>query len=93
VFDVELAERDGILQVKYSLPYSDLADLSEPERQRLREAEGPMEFSHTLDDQIGGQLDAGFVLTGFYEDRYGEGETDPLSRYMATFIATRAVKP
>jgi len=93
VFDWDLIDRSGLLQVKYALPYSDLTDLSEPERQRRIEAGEPLEFSHTLDDQIGGQLDAGFLLTGFYEDGYGEGETDPLSRYMATFIATRATKP
>jgi len=31
----------------------------------------PLEFGHTLTGQIGGQLDAGFVLTGFFEDQYG----------------------
>jgi hypothetical protein len=46
-----------------------------------------------LEDQIGGQLEAGFVLTGFYEDCYDNDVDDPLSRYLATFIATRAVKP
>ncbi len=50
-----------------------------------------MEFGHTLEDQIGGQLEAGFVLSGFYEDYYGT--KDRLSDYVATFIATRAVKP
>ena len=29
-------------------------------------------FSHTLDDQIGGQLDAGLQLAGFFEDRWAE---------------------
>jgi hypothetical protein len=52
-----------------------------------------LEFGHTLEDQIGGQLEAGFVLTGFYEDYFGSDVDDPLSRYLATFIATRAVKP
>jgi SAM-dependent methyltransferase len=93
VFDLELAEHAGILQVRHALPYSDLSNLTEEERQHYLEEGSPLEFSHTLEDQIGGQLDAGFLLTGFYEDRYGEGEEDLLSRYMATFIATRAVKP
>ena len=52
----------------------------------------PLEFSHTLDDLIGGQLDAGFVITGFYEDRQNAEESEPLVAYMPTFIATRAVK-
>jgi hypothetical protein len=51
------------------------------------------EFSHTLEDQIGGQLDVGFVLTGFFEDSYGQEVNDALTNYMPTFIATRAIKP
>jgi SAM-dependent methyltransferase len=89
IFDFNLAEQ-GILQVRYSLPYSDLDSLSEEERQRYIADEEPLEFSHTLEEQIGGQLDAGFVLTGFYED-YAPGEA--LAKYTPTFIATRAVKP
>jgi SAM-dependent methyltransferase len=83
----------GILQVKHKLPYSDLESLSEEERRQYLEAGDPLEFSHTLEDQIGGQLDAGFVITGFYEDRYGEEEKDPLAEYMSAFIVTRAVRP
>ena len=37
-----------------------------------------------------GQLDAGFLLAGFYEDR---DPAHPLARFLPTFIATRAVKP
>lgn len=40
----------------------------------------------------GGLLQAGFVLTGFYEDRYSAFDNDPLSQYLDTFIATRACK-
>lgn len=88
IFDQRLAD-DGILQVRHSLPYSDLTSLSEAERQSYIDDEQPLEFSHTLDDQIGGQLAAGFVLTGFYED-YWFGRA--LDAYMPTFMATRAVK-
>jgi len=93
LFDYELADRTGILQVKYKLPYSDTESLDEHERmQRMNDGE-TLEFSHTLDDQIGGQLDAGFVLTGFYEDSWSADEDEPLSDYMQTFFATRALKP
>jgi SAM-dependent methyltransferase len=92
LFDLELAERDNILQVRYRLPYSDVESLTEQEKQQYIEAGDPLEFSHTLEDQIGGQLDAGFVVTGFYEDAYGESVGDPLSKYMPSFIATRAIK-
>ncbi len=97
LFDYELADRDGVLKVKYQLPYSDLTSLDEDARNReLVEKKEPIEYSHSLEDQIGGQLDAGFVLTGLYEDTYPEGpidEDDLLAKYMDVFIATRAVKP
>jgi SAM-dependent methyltransferase len=89
VFDLELYDK-GILQVRHSLPYSDLTSLAPDERERILSPESPLEFGHRLDDQIGGQIEAGFLITGFYED------SDPneiLSQYVPGFIATRAVKP
>ena len=89
LFDLELAER-GILKVRYAIPYSDLSSPTEDERQRLIANGEPLEFGHTLEDQIGGQIDAGFLIAGFYED-YAPGET--LSDHTPSFIATRAIKP
>ena len=89
VFDRVLADQGG-LQVKYPLPYSDLTSITPAEREQFFGAEAPLEFSHTLTDQIGGQLAAGFVLTGLYEDRH-RGQA--LAQYMPTYIATRAVRP
>ena len=57
VFDLDLAERTGLLEVKHSLPYAD----------GPRGAGEPMEFSHSLELQIGGQIAAGFSITGLYE--------------------------
>ena len=55
--------------MKHSLPYSDLKSLSEEERARnTRISNEPLTFGHTLEQQIGGQIAAGFVITGFYED-------------------------
>ena len=93
LFDWELAESTGQLHVAYRLPYADTTHLPESTlKQRMANHE-PMEFSHSLDDQIGGQIAAGFVITGFYEDRQVPDDTDPLPLYMPTCIATRAVKP
>jgi SAM-dependent methyltransferase len=88
VFDRNLAD-EGIFQVRYALPYSDLTSITEEERQRFYGKDEPLEFSHTLDDQIGGQLDAGFLLTGFYESYRSD---EPIADYMPTYIATRAIK-
>jgi len=88
IFDNEAAER-GELIVRHGLPYSDLQGLT-PERRQLMEERGwPLEWSHTLTDQIGGQLDAGFMLTGLYEDRH---TGHPLAEYTGTYLATRAIK-
>jgi SAM-dependent methyltransferase len=92
IFDVERMDA-GNLEVRHSIPYSDLYDLKETERKRLVfDKKQPLEFGHSLADQIGGQLECGFVLTDFYEDRYVGPEPDPISSYLDTFIATRAVK-
>ncbi len=92
LFDYDLADSTGVLQVKYALPYSDLTSLTEEERKRYIDKGFPLEFSHSLEDQIGGQLAVGFVITGFYEDSYCEEEGDIVASYMPTFIVTRAIK-
>ena len=92
IFDPDKVDNEGILEVTYTLPYSDVDSLDAAELQQVMESGRPLEFSHSLEDQIGGQLDAGFLLSGFFEDRFAP-EDDVLSRYMPTFIATRAVKP
>ncbi|QDT12957.1 Methyltransferase domain protein [Planctomycetes bacterium K23_9] len=83
----------GHLELTRKLPWSDLTGLSESELKSQRyDVDETLEFGHTLEDQIGGQLNAGFVLTDFYEDRWSD-ESDPISDLMDTFIATRAMKP
>src|SRR4051812_22295895 len=67
LFD-DIALERGELRVAHRIPYSDLASPTEEERARLNEEGRPLEFGHTLGDQIGGQIEAGFVLTGFYDD-------------------------
>jgi len=89
LFDEKEYEK-GNLVVKNKIPHSDAKTLPEDEISRRCEQGIPLEFGHTLDDQIGGQIAFGFVITGFYEDKYGG--TDLLSNYIASFIATKALK-
>lgn len=89
IFDYKKLDK-GIFEVKYSIPYSDLENLSKEEMDEFIEKNYPFEFGHTLEDQIKGQIDAGFVITGFYEDTYGGKSA--LDKYINTYIATRAVK-
>ncbi|HEY9722835.1 MAG TPA: methyltransferase domain-containing protein [Oscillatoriaceae cyanobacterium] len=84
-------EAQGIVQLKYALPYSDLDSLTEAERRRYTDAGEPLAFGHTLDDQLGGQLRAGFVLTDLFEDRWAANK-GPLHRLMNCFMATRSVR-
>lgn len=89
IFDLE-DERQERLEVKFRLPYSDVESLSEDERERLLASGRPLEFGHTLEDQLGGQLDAGFRLSALYEDRHRGLR---VAEFMPTYVATRAVKP
>lgn len=49
-----------------------------------------IQFSHTIEEQIGGQLRAGFVLTDIYQDTNGVGRLHEFN--VPTFYATRAIK-
>jgi SAM-dependent methyltransferase len=80
----------GRFEVKYALPYSDLDDMSESERIEAFGENEPLEWSHTLEDQLGGQIDAGFVITGFYEDYR---KTSVVKDYFPSYMATLAQKP
>lgn len=87
LFDQQATDSD-ILTVRHKLPYSDLESISLEERNAYIEAEEALEFGHTLTDQIGGQLDAGFVITGFYEDNW---PGTVLANYTDSYIATRSI--
>ena len=72
-----------------ALPFDPLAN---PEHMaQLEASDSGIQFSHTLEEQIGGQLEAGFVLTGLYEDTNGEGRLHEFN--VPTYIATRSVRP
>jgi len=95
IFDVAASEDRRELIVRHKLPYSDLNDLNEEERKRFSDRNEPLEYGHTWDDLVGGQLDAGFLLAGLYEDNWhpdGKKEV-PLANYMDMFVMTRSIKP
>ena len=66
--------------------------LSNPEHARqLARDDGGMQFSHTLEEQLGGQLEAGFQLTALFEDTNGVGKL--YEHNIPTYVASRSVKP
>ena len=91
LFDLEAQER-GELIVRHPLPHSEIDSLPPHELDRLVERDHVVEFSHSLEAQIGGQLKAGFVLTDMFEDRDLGWPTTGRSRFMPTLFATRAIK-
>ena len=91
LFDHEAIDAGAPLEVSFQLPYADVDDLPPKRLQRQLEAGLALEFSHSLDDQIGGQIDAGFLIAGFYEDRWDDAAS-PLNRHMPTSMATLALR-
>lgn len=77
IFDSQKMDMN-ILEVANTIPCSECQD-----------QESAIEFSHTLETQIGGQIKAGFIIDGFYEDYEPEGI---IAKYSPTYIATRAKK-
>lgn len=66
--------------------------LSNPDQMKqLADSDSGVQFSHTIEEQIGGQLEAGFILTNIFDDTNGGGRLHELN--IATFYVTRAIKP
>lgn len=88
MMDWEKADETKRCELQNAIPYSDIESLSPKMKMKYAQEKIPYEFGHTLTDQIQGQIEAGFVIAGFYEDK---GE-ELLDRFTDIFIATRAIK-
>ena len=73
----------GEFAVENKIPYADIEHLDDPELMAIVEEDGYI-WGHTLEDQIQGQIDAGFAIVGFYEDIGGTA----LDQYINTSMAT-----
>jgi len=71
-----------------SMPFNPL--INEKQRKQLEETDSGIQFSHTVVDQIGGQLKAGLTLVDLYDDTNGYGRLHELN--VKTFLATKTVK-
>lgn len=79
-------EDETVLENKF--PYNPLKD---PKLYEEAVANGwGIQFSHTFEEQVGGQLEAGFILTHLYEDTNGVGKLHEYN--IPSFVATRAIK-
>ncbi len=75
--------------ISNAMPFNPLQN--EKQRKQLEDEDCGMQFSHNMEEQIGGQLKAGFMLTDLFGDTNGEGRLHEMN--VETYIATRAVKP
>jgi ubiquinone/menaquinone biosynthesis C-methylase UbiE len=80
---------NGPLTVANKLPFNPLKD-KELYKILDNEKDG-VQFSHTIEEQIGGQLKAGFILTDLYEDTDKDGLLRDYN--IPQYVATRAIKP
>jgi SAM-dependent methyltransferase len=84
IFDVDALDERGELVVRHRIPRSTM-DLVTPQRP----PDPLIEYSHSLTEQIGGQIAAGFVLTDFAEVPH---HADITRDYLPGYFATRAMK-
>ena len=75
-------------RIRWSLPFDPTVDAEQAAF--LSEDDAGMQFSHTLDEMLGGLLSAGFSIEDLDEDTNGEGRLHELG--IPTYLAVRAVK-
>ena len=82
-----LFDEEDSLSIVNKLPYNPLKN-EELYKSCMQQTDGSIQFSHTIEEQIGGQLKAGFTLTDLYEDSDDTG----IGEYIPNFLATRTIK-
>lgn len=80
---------DDETMIVNTMPFDPLQN--EAQRRQLEESDCGMQFSHTVEEQIGGQLEAGLILTHIYGDTNGEGRLHKMN--IECYYATCAIKP
>ena len=88
IFDLNEWENNKLI-VTNSIPYSDIKQLPPEDLKKRIDNSDTLEFGHSLQSQIGGQIQAGFIISGFYEDKLGDGLLD---KEIDTYIDTKATK-
>ena len=83
-----LFEDDDEERVCCALPFDPLSNPAQYEASVKND--WGIQFSHTIEEELDGQLRAGFTLTGIYGDTNGSGHLHELN--VPTFYASRCVK-
>jgi len=94
------SDYDNPLSISEKLPYNPLKNPEQMAKLVAKDHDS-IQFSHNFNDQIGGQLKAGFVITDAYEDSdstlYDGKNPDLINKTLkdagiSTYWATRAIK-
>lgn len=85
-FNFAFDDEDG--KIMFPLPFNPIEDQEQYEF--MVENDYGIQFSHTLEEQIGGQLKAGFRLLDLYEDINNAGLLNEFN--IPTFTATKVIK-
>lgn len=85
---IAFAWGEDFKEIIFTLPFDPLTN---PEHMKfMEENEGGVQFSHTIEEQIDGQIRAGLRLTNVFQDTDGFGKFH--EHNIPTFWATRSVK-
>jgi len=75
--------------IENKLPFNPLKN---PEQMKVAiDCDDGIQFSHTLTEQIGGQLKAGFILKDVYEDF--SNDSDAIADGIPSYWASKSIKP
>lgn len=85
---IAYAFNDEETELENKLPFNPLKD--EKLYNDSMKYDWGIQFSHTIEEQIGGQLKAGFTLIDIYQDTSGSGNLHEFN--VPTFYATKSVK-
>ena len=75
-------------RIENEFPFNPL--VNENQFKMLQDEDCGVQFSHNMEENIGGQLKAGFTLVDIFDDYNGEGRLNDLK--IPTFIATKSIK-
>ena len=88
LFDPDFQREDALIS-RHPLPFDPMRDLTAEQRKQKLASGMPLAFSHSLTEQLGGLMQAGFELTDLFEDGDGGGLFD---RWMQSYVVVRAVR-
>ncbi len=92
IFDHIALNNEKAFIVKYPLPYIEHETLSTEMLEEHIQKKEMFHFSHSMEGQLGGLIKAGFVITGFYEDRRPGEDGNPVRHFMPSYYVAQAQK-